>query len=58
MLVLVEGRLSIRPYESKSGEKHRAAEVVMARMQMLTRSSDDPTVETDESPIDELDAIA
>ena len=35
MLVLVEGRLAIRSYESKGGEKHRAAEVVMASMQML-----------------------
>jgi single-strand DNA-binding protein len=29
MSVLVEGRLAIRAYESKSGEKHKAAEVVM-----------------------------
>jgi len=35
MLVLVEGRLAIRSYQSKGGEKHRAAEVVMASMQML-----------------------
>ncbi len=37
--VLVEGRLSIRSYESKSGEKHKAAEVVMSFMQMLNRAS-------------------
>src|ERR1700730_12881320 len=30
MSVLVEGRLAIRSYESKSGEKHKAAEVVIA----------------------------
>ena len=34
-LVLVEGRLAIRSYESKGGEKHKAAEVVLAFMQML-----------------------
>lgn len=37
--ILVEGRLSMRSYESKSGEKHRAAEVVMSLMQMLNRNS-------------------
>ena len=35
MLVLVEGRLAIRSYESKGGEKHRAAEVVLASVQLL-----------------------
>ena len=44
MPVLVEGRLSIRSYESKSGEKHKAAEVVISFMQMLTRASDDGAV--------------
>jgi single-strand DNA-binding protein len=39
MPVLVEGRLAIRPYESKSGEKHKAAEVVISLMQMLNRST-------------------
>lgn len=39
--VLVEGRLAIRAYESKSGEKHKAAEVVMSFMQMLNRSAYD-----------------
>ena len=37
MSVLVEGRLTIRPYESKSGEKHKAVEIVMSFMQMLNR---------------------
>lgn len=37
--VLVEGRLSMRSYESKTGEKHKAAEVVMSLMQMLNRTS-------------------
>ena len=36
-LVLVEGRLTIRSYESKGGEKHKAAEVVMSVLQMLGR---------------------
>lgn len=35
--VLVKGRLSMRSYESRSGEKHKAAEVVMSLMQMLSR---------------------
>ena len=43
MPVLVEGRLAIRPYESKSGEKHKAAEVVMSFMQILNRSSGSDT---------------
>ncbi len=38
--VLVEGRLAIRSYESKSGEKHKAAEVVMSFMQMVGRGND------------------
>jgi single-strand DNA-binding protein len=38
MPVLVEGRLAIRAYESKGGEKHKAAEVVMSHMQMLNRA--------------------
>ena len=33
---LVEGRLSIRSYETKEGEKRKAAEVVINTMQMLT----------------------
>ena len=44
MPVLVEGRLSIRSYESKSGEKHKVAEVVISFMQMLTRASGDGAV--------------
>lgn len=35
-LLLVEGRLAIRAYESKSGEKHKSAEVVMSLLQMLS----------------------
>ena len=46
MSCLVDGRLSIRSYESKEGEKRKATEVVVNTMQMLdkkerTTSSDD-----------------
>jgi single-strand DNA-binding protein len=37
MSVLVDGRLSIRSYETKEGEKRKAAEVVCNVMQMLDR---------------------
>jgi single-strand DNA-binding protein len=40
-LVLVEGRLAIRLYESKDGEKHKAAEVVVSLLQMLGRTKSD-----------------
>jgi len=39
MSVLVDGRLSIRSYETKEGEKRKAAEVVVNVMQMLDRAS-------------------
>lgn len=38
MSCLVDGRLSIRSYETKEGEKRKAAEVVVNTMQMLDRS--------------------
>jgi single-strand DNA-binding protein len=34
---LVEGRLSIRSYETKEGEKRKATEIVLNTMQMLDR---------------------
>ena len=37
MACLVEGRLSIRSYETKEGEKRKATEVVCSNMQMLDR---------------------
>ncbi|HTW83686.1 MAG TPA: single-stranded DNA-binding protein [Candidatus Sulfotelmatobacter sp.] len=37
MSCLVDGRLSIRSYETKEGEKRKAAEVVVNTMQMLDR---------------------
>ena len=36
---LVDGRLSIRSYETKEGEKRKAAEVVVNTMQMLDRAN-------------------
>jgi single-strand DNA-binding protein len=39
MSVLVDGRLSIRSYETKEGEKRKAAEVVVSVMQMLDRAN-------------------
>jgi single-strand DNA-binding protein len=39
MPVLVEGRLSIRRYESKTGEKRKAVQVVAAFMQILGTAS-------------------
>ena len=37
MSALVEGRLSIRSYEDKEGQKRKATEVVINTMQMLDR---------------------
>jgi single-strand DNA-binding protein len=37
MSVLVEGRLSIRSYETKDGEKRKATEVIINEMKMLDR---------------------
>ena len=54
--ILVEGRLTIRPYESKSGEKHKAAEVVMSFMQMLSRNSEHPTASLTEAGEDDRQA--
>src|SRR5271168_3382668 len=39
MSCLVEGRLSIRSYETKEGEKRKATEVVCNTMQMLDRAN-------------------
>jgi single-strand DNA-binding protein len=56
MPILVEGRLTIRPYESKSGEKHKAAEVVISFMQMLSRNSGHPTASLTEAGEDDRQA--
>lgn len=39
MSVLVEGRLSIRSYDDKEGQKRKATEVVIDTMQMLDRKN-------------------
>ena len=39
MSTLIEGRLSIRKYETKEGEKRTAVEVVASDMQMLDKRS-------------------
>jgi single-strand DNA-binding protein len=39
MSLLVEGRLVIRSYETKEGEKRKAIEVVASDVQMLDRKS-------------------
>ena len=40
MSVLVEGRLSIRNYDDKDGNKRKATEIVIDTMQMLDRKGD------------------
>ena len=52
--VLVEGRLATRSYESKHGEKHRAAEVVISLLQMFRRMKADRRTPTDAQPEDSL----
>ena len=42
MSCLVEGRLSIRSYEDKEGQKRKATEVVIQVMQMLDRAQRPP----------------
>lgn len=39
--VLVDGRLSIRQYEDKQGQKRKATEVVISAMQMLGKKGDE-----------------
>jgi single-strand DNA-binding protein len=38
MSVLVEGRLVIRPYDDKEGNKRKATEIVIDTMQMLDKA--------------------
>jgi single-strand DNA-binding protein len=49
MSTLVEGRLSIRSYETKEGEKRKATEVVCNVMQMLDRASNGAHGQSSES---------
>jgi single-strand DNA-binding protein len=51
--VLVEGKLSIRQYETQDGQKRKAAEVVASFVQYLDRAKDDGgQAEPDVSGID------
>jgi single-strand DNA-binding protein len=58
MLVLVEGRLATRSYESKGGEKHKAAEVVVNFMQMLSPAPNESARAADTPPEKEQAAPA
>ena len=49
MSTLVEGRLSIRSYETKEGEKRKATEVVCNVMQMLDRATNGARGQSTES---------
>ena len=49
-LVLVEGRLTIRPYESRGGEKHKAAEVVISLLQLLARTTSESANHAEPNP--------
>ncbi len=53
---LVGGRLSIRPYETKDGEKRKATEVVAGEVQFLTPKAGAPAAaRADASAEEELD---
>ena len=57
MLVLLEGRLAIRSYESKAGEKHKAAEIVLASLQMLARATNGGARDAGAPSATEVDAL-
>jgi single-strand DNA-binding protein len=50
MSVLVEGRLVIRNYDDKDGNKRKATEVVIDAMQMLDRKSSSDSGESNPTP--------
>jgi single-strand DNA-binding protein len=50
--VLIEGRLATRSYESKTGEKHKAAEVVMSLVQMLAWPGGGSTIDTEAKAVE------
>jgi single-strand DNA-binding protein len=58
--VAIEGRLQIRTYDSKTGEKRTMAEVVADNLQMLGKRTDGPSAATPaveksgESAVDEI----
>ena len=51
MSCLVEGRLSIRSYEDKEGQKRKSTEVVINTMQMLDRAPRRETFDEEASPV-------
>jgi len=51
MSCLVEGRLSIRSYEDKEGQKRKATEVVINTMQMLDRPPRREGFEEEHAPV-------
>jgi len=51
MSCLVEGRLSIRSYEDKEGQKRKATEVVINTMQMLDRAPRRETFDEEQTPV-------
>ena len=51
MSCLVEGRLSIRSYEDKEGQKRKATEVVINTMQMLDRPPRRETFDEQQTPV-------
>ncbi len=59
MSALVDGRLAIRNYETKDGEKRKAIEVVANDMQMLgskgQNGSSGPPERTREGEVDDFD---
>ncbi len=60
MSALVDGRLAIRNYETKEGEKRKAIEVVASDMQMLgskgQNGSSGPPARKHEGEVDDFDA--
>jgi single-strand DNA-binding protein len=48
MNVLVDGRLSIRDYQTKEGEKRKATSVILNNMQMLDSKKDNEGAQTRE----------
>jgi single-strand DNA-binding protein len=58
MLLLVEGRLATRSYESKGGEKHKAVEIVVNFMQILNPAPNGSARAADAPPESEQEALA
>jgi single-strand DNA-binding protein len=57
MMVLIEGRLSVRKYEDKDGNKRTAVEIIATEMQMLDRKSTTANGVAQETPADMDEAL-